>query len=158
MVDWMSIKTEYITTNTSYRKLGEKYNVHYKLIAQKGKDEGWVEARSQFKDKTFTDTIDAISSDKVNRIVQLQDVTYKALQKIDKVLDAVTPEETPAKSLKALTSALKDIMDVLGIKSDLDKQEQQARIDNLRKQADKTEDTVNELTVVFNAGPEEWNE
>ena len=36
--------------------------------------------------------------------------------------------------------------------------EQEARIDNLRRQADKTEDTANEIEIIFNAGPEEWNE
>lgn len=46
MADWEKIKAEYITNaNTSYRKLAEKYGVHYKTISSKGKDEGWAELR-----------------------------------------------------------------------------------------------------------------
>ena len=41
MADWNAIKTEYITTDTSYRKLGEKYEINYKVIADRGKAEKW---------------------------------------------------------------------------------------------------------------------
>lgn len=60
--------------------------------------------------------------------------------------------------LKAISSALRDIKEIQMLKSDLDRQEQQARIDNLRKQADREEDTATEIEVVFLAGEEEWNE
>ena len=60
--------------------------------------------------------------------------------------------------LKAISSALRDIKEIQMLKSDLDKQEQEARIANLRKQAEKEDDVVNELEVVFMAGEDEWNE
>lgn len=60
--------------------------------------------------------------------------------------------------LKAISSALRDIKEIQMLKSELDRQEQQARIDNLRKQADREEDTASEIEVVFLAGEEEWNE
>ena len=46
MEDWLKIKTEYITTDTSYRKLAEKYGVHYQTICSRSKAEGWVLLRT----------------------------------------------------------------------------------------------------------------
>ena len=34
MADWQAIKTEYITTDTSYRKLSQKYDIGYQAICQ----------------------------------------------------------------------------------------------------------------------------
>ena len=60
--------------------------------------------------------------------------------------------------LKAIASALRDIKEVQMLKTALDEKEQRARIANLEKQAEKEDNTVNEIEVVFTAGPEEWNE
>jgi monoamine oxidase len=60
--------------------------------------------------------------------------------------------------LKAIASALRDIKEVQMLKTELDKQEQEARIANLRKQADKDDNAVSEIEITFAAGPEEWNE
>ena len=38
MADWQAIKTEYITTDTSYRKLAEKYGVSRVQIGTVGKE------------------------------------------------------------------------------------------------------------------------
>lgn len=54
MADWQAIKTEYVTTTTSYRKLAQKYGVHYNAIANKAKQEGWISQRNQFCDNTVT--------------------------------------------------------------------------------------------------------
>ena len=47
MADWQAIKTEYITTQTSYRKLAQKYGVSRVQIGNVGRDEKWVELRRQ---------------------------------------------------------------------------------------------------------------
>ena len=45
MADWKKIKTEYITTETSYRKLAQKYGLDQATIARRAKKEGWVSNR-----------------------------------------------------------------------------------------------------------------
>ena len=35
MADWQAIKTEYITTDTSYRKLAQKHGVSYQAICHR---------------------------------------------------------------------------------------------------------------------------
>lgn len=61
--------------------------------------------------------------------------------------------------IKALTSALRDLKEVLSEPTDLDKREQAARIANLEKQVNKgDDDNVHEVVVTFAAGDEDWNE
>lgn len=196
MADWKKIKTEYITTDTSYRKLAQKYGIHYKVISARGKAEGWVELRSQHKDKTITKTLDKISdkqADKMSRIDDLADLLLEKLEQAiteldlqlakhtdktktieydndrrpDKPTREVVHEEekllevksiVDRQGLKQIASALKDIKEVKMLRSELDRQEQEARIANLRRQVDKDEDDSSMIEVVFAAGPEEWNE
>ena len=133
MADWQAIKTEYITTDTSYRKLSQKYGIHYKVISDRGKDEKWVELRSQYRDKTLTDTLKKISQQESNRAARIHNVADKLLNKIEAMVDSGRPLDT--KAIRALTAAVKDLKEIQSVKSDLDKQEQEARIANLRKQA-----------------------
>ena len=196
MADWQAIKTEYITTYTSYRKLAQKYGIHYKVISERGKDEKWVELRSQHKDRTLTKTLNKISnkqSDKMSRIDDLADQLLVKLEQAITELDLQLAKHTdktkvieynndrrpdkPTKEtiyeeekllevksivdrqgLKQIASALKDIKEVKMLRSELDKQEQEARIANLRRQVDKDEEDSSMIEVVFAAGPEEWNE
>ena len=156
MADWQAIKTEYITTDTSYRKLAQKYGIHYKVISDRGKDEGWVELRSQHRDKTLTKALDKISEQEANRAAKIHSVADKLLRKIEAMVDSEEPMSE--KGIRALTAAVKDLKEIQSVRSELDRQEQEARIANLRKQAEKDDDTADVIEVVFAAGPEEWNE
>ena len=78
-VDWKTIKSEYITTETSYRKLAQKYGVHFKAVSQKGKSEGWVELRKAYKVKTITKAIEKSAERDSDRLAALMDTTTKAI-------------------------------------------------------------------------------
>lgn len=52
MIDWEKIKTEYLTTDTSYRKLAKKYKVNATTIAKKAKQEEWVDEKSNKSKQT----------------------------------------------------------------------------------------------------------
>jgi transcriptional regulator of heat shock response len=155
MADWQAIKTEYITTQTSYRKLAEKYGIHYKVISERGKDEGWVELRSQHRDKTLTKTLDKISQQEANRAAKIHSVADKLLLKIEAMVDS--EDALSEKGIRALTAAVKDLKEIQSVRSDLDRQEQEARIANLRKQAEKDEDKTEDIEVVFIGGEEAWH-
>lgn len=158
-VDWLAIKTEYITTDTSYRKLAEKYGVSRVQIGNVGRDEGWVELRRQHLDETLSKTVEVITAQEVDRAARILTVADKLLDKIEAIVDAVEGADIPSKSIRALTAAVKDLKEIQGIRSKLDDEEQQARIDKLRREAEKDEDTGDGvIEVVFDAGPEEWNE
>ena len=139
MANWQKIKTEYITTDTSYRKLGEKYGIHYKVISERGKAEGWVTLRSQHQDKTLTKTLDRICEDKVDRAARLSGVADRLLEKVERLLESDDKIALDTQGMKHISGVLKDIKEIQMIRSEADMREQEARIANLRKQAEKDE-------------------
>lgn len=56
-VDWVSIRTEYETTNISQRKLADKRNVSYPTLRDRAKREGWVKSKEKTRDKIVTRTL-----------------------------------------------------------------------------------------------------
>lgn len=87
-VNWNEVKTEYITTeHSSYRKLSKKYNIPLGTLYNRAKNEGWVEAKKQFTDKTMAKTLSAIESQQVNKLKRIQDISDKLLDKIEKAID-----------------------------------------------------------------------
>ena len=196
MADWQAIKTEYITTDTSYRKLAQKYGVSYQAICHRSKEEGWIEKREQHMNKTVSKAIDKISTKKADKMARIDDLADKLLVKLEQAIteldlqlcthtdktktieynnerrpdkptkETVHEEEkvlemrsiVDRQGLKQIASALRDIKEVKMLRSELDKQEQEARIANLRRNVDKDEEESSMIEVVFAAGPEEWNE
>lgn len=139
MSDWKRIKAEYIAGGTSYRKLAEKYNVSFSTLRKVAAKEQWTELRNKTRTKMDTKISDSVSEKEADKAVNIIDVADKLLGKISELMDAI-PLDT--QSMKHLTSALKDLKEIKGFKSDADMREQEARIKNLEKQAeaDKTND------------------
>lgn len=48
MEDWLNIKTEYITTDTSYKTLGKKYGISEFRIQKIGNAEKWALQKRQY--------------------------------------------------------------------------------------------------------------
>lgn len=153
-MDWKRIKAEYIAGGTSYRKLVEKYGVKLSALRSVAEREKWVDLKAQAQHKTDTKIVDTISDKEADKATKINDVADKLLDKISTMIDKVHDTQ----GIKHISSALKDIKEIKGIKSDADMREQEARIDKLRKEADREDDTTNEVEVIFNAGPGEWNE
>lgn len=154
-MDWKQIKAEYIAGGTSYRKLAEKYGITLAVLRNVAEREEWVKLKAQAQHKTDTKIVEAVSAKGAKKAVDIIDVADKLLGKISDLMDAV-PLDT--QSVKHLTSALKDLKDIKGYKSAMDIKEQEARINKLIKDAEREDDTTNEIEVVFKAGEEAWNE
>ena len=146
MADWQAIKTEYITTDTSYRKLAQKYGINVTTIAKTAGAENWVEERKQYANKTQTKTLEKISQQEANRAAKIHSVADKLLLKIETLVDR--PGMMP-KDVRSLVAAVKDLKEIQGVKSDLDEKEQRARIANLQKQADKEDDNKEPIQVII---------
>ena len=193
MADWQKIKTEYITTDTSYRKLADKYGVGYQAICHRSKEEGWIALREQHMNKTVSKAIDKISSKKADKMARIDDLSDKLLEKLEQAITELDLQlfkhtdktkiieynnelrpDKPTKEivheeeklmevksiidrqgLKQIASALKDIKEVKMLRSDLDRQEQEARIANLRRQAE-GDKTDNAIEVVFGDDSEDY--
>ena len=178
MEDWLKIKTEYITTDTSYRKLAEKYGVHYQTICARSKAEGWIQLREQYQNRTITKTVEKISNQTAKQAAKVNTLADKLLVKLEQAIDELDLKVTTHKiktetgnteqtmefkvaseggtvdraGLRQLTAALKELKEIKGELSDLDRQEQQARIANLQKQAAKNDDNNSGTITIRLAG------
>ena len=146
MADWKKIEAEYITTETSYRKLADKYGVDQATIARRAKKHDWVSKRQHHADKTQAKLLAADTQKKVDRVGRLMTVADKLLKKVEQAVDDDKPMSAGA--IKNLSDALKNIRDTQMIRSEADMREQEARIRNLEKQAEK-EETDTEIKVTI---------
>ena len=145
-VNWKKIKAEYIRGGTSYRRLAEKYGVSVVTLAKLAKREQWQMLRKQRDDKETAKITDSIAEENASKALKIYDVADKLLEKIAFTLDNM--DVLGSQEIKHFTSALKDIKDIKGVKSDIDLKEQNARIDKLRKEAeDEQSDTSIEVTM-----------
>ena len=204
MADWQTIKTEYITTDTSYRKLGKKHGVNYTTVCQRGKAEGWVEMRKQYKQETLAKTLEKSSDREAGRLARLMDTTSKAVAVAVKAFEdenqfnrylvenrekyafpdisegeegeqqAVSErhwteekifQKVDTKALRDLTAVLKDLTglmrDFYNIPTPAQAEAQRIAAERLaidKRKAEAADNEVNEIEVIFEAGPEEWNE
>jgi hypothetical protein len=156
MADWQSIKTEYITTDTSYRKLAQKYGVTYTNIGIRSRKEGWPELREQHKSKTITKTMNAIANQQASRAARLQTVADKLLTKVERLVEEGEELLTDTSTMRDISRILKDLKDIQMIKSDADMREQEARIDKIRKEAMVEKDN-NEIKVTMQGELEEYS-
>lgn len=151
MADWQAIKTEYITTDTSYRKLAQKYGVNATNIAKKASKEKWVEERNKNANETLSKTLNAIASQQASRAVRLQTVADKLLTKVERFIEDGEELLTDTSTMRDISRILKDLKDIQMIKSDADMREQEARIDKLRADAaaNRNDDDDDETGVVL---------
>jgi hypothetical protein len=157
MADWQKIKTEYITTNTSYRKLASKHGVHYNAIANRAKQEDWISERNRFCDRTVTETVTAISNQQVDRAAKLISVADLLLDRVKSLVEENPELLVSTQSIKNLSGVLKDIKEVQMVRSDADMREQEARIAKLRKEAERDDNGSTEVEITFGSeDAERW--
>ena len=137
MVDWTTIKTEYVTTDTSYRKLADKYGVSMTEVSRHGKEECWREQRQKYQEKAYAKTLDTLIKGQQKRIERLQHITDKILDKIELSVDKMDAVDLQA--YRQITAAIKDIKEIQMLKSEADMREQEARIDKLNRDVKETE-------------------
>ena len=181
------IRTEYVTGNISLRDLAQKHGIPYRTIQDRSTAEGWVAARKAHREKTVAKACELIAQEQAGQMAEL--VTKAAAELLAKAMTAIGQLDKPVTAhkhtieigeeksteeweeisdkpgavnvagVRHLATALKDIAGVLGLETELDRQEKEARIAALRAKAAAQEGGgPEEITVTFDAGPEEWNE
>ena len=155
MPDWKAIKAEYIRGGTSYRKLCDKYGVSFSNLTRRAGKEKWTELRQQSEDKSNTKLVEKVSDETSGKNTKIIDVADKLLDKLNQVLDSMG--ELNTRSLKDITSALKDLKDIKGFKSAIDLKEQEARIAKLEKEAQAEKKEDNEIKVTIESDLDEYS-
>lgn len=152
--DWESIKTEYITGTMGYRELAISHGVEYSVLAKRAAKEKWTDARKEFAIKKTSKTIEKISRKEADRAAKIFGVADKLLLKIERMADS--DKALNGKDIRALTAAVKDLKEIHGVKTALEREEQQARIDALRRQADRENTGKEPIKIVMGEELEEY--
>ena len=158
MDSWKKIKAEYIAGGTSYRKLAEKYDVSLTTLQRYAKKEKWLDLRQQAESKAATKIVEIESDKQAERMRRLLTVSDKLLQAVEDAVEQFQAGELLLEkgALKSLSGAIKDIKDIQSIKSELDIEEQKARIAILKKQAEANEESK-DITVAIIGDLEEYS-
>lgn len=154
-IDWDAIKNEYLTTKTSYRKLADKYGVNKDTIWKKGKDEDWDGQRRRHSDNVQTKMLEADTEQKISGAKKLNEAAEMLLGIAVAQMQARNPMEMSTQEMKHISGVLRDVKETLMIKSDADRREQEARIANLQKQAEKEEQN-HDVTITIAGGDPLW--
>ena len=81
--DWNALKTEYVTSNISIKKLAEKHGIRQRTVADRCRKGGWVEERKKFLSKVTSRAISKVASkqaDKLARELKLADKITDTLE------------------------------------------------------------------------------
>lgn len=158
MADWTALEREYITTDISYRDLAKKYGLHKSTVANRGSLENWPDKREQHRDKIRTKTLAKDEQKKVDRATRIYGAADLLLGRLELILGD-QEAELSTKECKAIADTLRGLAEIHGMKNQLDIDEQKARIEKLRRDAQKEQAQLSRtVTMIFNAGEDEWNE
>lgn len=147
MADWKKIEAEYITTETSYRKLAQKYGLNQATIAQKAKAEDWVGKRKQQASTAQALILEKDINKKVDRATRLKTVADKLLDRVENIV--AQDDHLTAAAIKNLSDALKNIKEAQMIRTQEDIEEQKARIAKLQKEAQREDIQKEPIRVII---------
>jgi len=146
--NWDELKTEYATTDISYRELSEKYGIPLKTLADSGRKNDWVNARRQVRNKVALKTtqlaIDerakhlaniASSADKMANVIHsVMDDTEQFFRRIDMTTgEEKISKKVDSKAVRELTAAMKDLTAVLRNVYDIPTQAEQVSMELARE-------------------------
>ena len=168
-INWRKVELDYIKGTVSYRDIAKKYKISTRQVSDRGKKENWVEKRKQFRDETYSEALARARVTEVDNLKRINGLTEKMISQLEEALadasqfkkyivsktiytdgvpveDEMTEREFTkfdAKSVKNLTSALKDLA-------------------SITKSITEDKDGDNEILVKFISddkedGMEEWN-
>ena len=156
-MDWKKLRAEYIAGGTSYRKLAEKYDVSFHTLRKQAAKENWKALKDKTTAKTVTKIIEIESDKQAERMKRLLTVSDELLLVVEDAVKKFKAEELQLDrtALKSLSGTIKDIKDIQSIKTELDIEEQKARIAILKKQAE-GDNVDTSVTVVFDDEMSKW--
>lgn len=130
-MDLKKAKAEYIAGGISYKRLADKYGVSFSTIRRAAEKEKWTDLKAQAEQKSSIKIVESVAEQNGKHTVSVIDVADKLLNKIEKMIEA---EGLTISNIKDLSSSLKNLKEIKGIKSDIDLKEQKARIKKLEKE------------------------
>ena len=136
MIDWKTIETEYVTSDISHRGLAEKYGICRSTICKKAADDKWSDKRKEHRAKTVSKAVNAVGTKQANMAAKLYGVGGLLLDKVKSLLEDNPELLADTSAMKDVSVVLKNLKDLMSVKSEADMREQEARIEKLRREAE----------------------
>lgn len=155
MIDWKTIETEYVTTEISHRGLADKYGICRSTICKKAAEDKWSDKRKEHRAKTVSKAVNAVSKTQAEQTAKLFSVSGLLLNKVQKLLEDNEELLADTSAMKDVSVVLKNLKDLLMVKSEADLREQEARIEKLRREAE-PEKSTDVPKLVVEGLPEEF--
>lgn len=140
--DWDAIRAEFVSGTMSLNQLCEKHGCAYTTISKWAARENWKELRKKFQEKKAVDiAMKAYRKSQAKEIdhrKEIYDLSALILSQLRDMCQEYSVKELADMKIRPrdITGAIKDLEDVMHIKTDADMEEQKARIENLKRQAD----------------------
>jgi hypothetical protein len=153
MVDWNEIKEEYVTGETSYRKLAAAHGVSHGTIGKIAAREGWTELKKRRGSDENGESAEALREEDLNGAADVGLIADKLLARLSALADGTALD---TQGIKQIVSALKDLRELKEYPTDAELR--RARIRKLEREAEACDNGLREVEIVFRAGSEDWNE
>ena len=102
MVDWIAIRTEYETSNTSYRKLAIKYDVCFSTLEKRARKEKWNNGKKKACEKIATKVRQKTVNEVVDRNTRHLNIWDSFLDNVEQMIKAGEIESDDLRSLSAV--------------------------------------------------------
>lgn len=155
---WAMVRAEYCSSDISIRQVCKKHNVPYSQTRDRCNAEGWNDLKEEFKLKSVNKSIDLMSDEIANNVVRAYRLCNKVMDKLDEVVDMMDAKSPDVlRDIKDVTYSMKNLKEIGYFKASLDEQEQMARIEKLRKEAQKETEDDKTIIVRMEGGLDEYS-
>lgn len=154
---WEKIRTEYITQGKKPVELSKKYRVSKNDIYQRAKDEDWKGKKGNYREETGEKIIEAVQKREIDDALRLVTVGERILDRVEEILEIGHIKHMTPTGLKNLSEVVLNIKELKNIRSAEDIEEQRARIDKLRREADR-DDRSASITVTLEGAMDSYGE
>ena len=151
VADWKRIKAEYIAGGISQEMLAKKHKVSYHTLRKRAAAEKWTELRAEKEQIVAEEIARACAKSQANQALRIENAADKTLALVEKALLEIEQGRAPAdaKTLQRLAGTIRSLRDIRAPKSELDLEEQRARIEMLKHRATSdTQDTSLQVVIV----------
>lgn len=142
---WDQLRLEYISSpDVSMRGLQKKYGIPFNAIKNRVDGEEWNKKREEYATRSMQKSIDFLAENRAKECTKAFKVASIILDKIEAIVSKIDDESPDAlRDIKSATSAIKDLKEIGLFRAELDRQEQEARIRKLQKDAEEEETDTN---------------
>ena len=137
MPDWAAIRAAYIAGGMGQRALAQQYGVPYDTLAHRAAREKWTALRDAARAEATAAVVKRTGRSTATYDRRIYDIADRLLGKLDAALDAIDPADIA--SMRQAADILVKMQDIKGIRATLAREEAEARIAKLRREAERDE-------------------